>query len=147
MTHELESLLREDKLKNSNEVNFDGTEKFNLRDLSRLFKIYTSQTHSSLSASDRLRLAFQLNSAKLISSTSQVSANAVFSKFTELSCSPPSHYIISSEVDHLQFITPNLLNAQRMLSVPKVLSGSKVSGSCFQLSHSVYSHYLYMLSL
>ena len=61
MTHELEHLLREDRMKYSNEMNIDSQEKFNLRDLSRFFLVYTCPRYSGLSKEDRLFRAFEIN--------------------------------------------------------------------------------------
>lgn len=61
MTHELEYLLREDRLKFSTEMNVDSHEKFNLRDLSRFFLVYTSPQYSHLEKEERLFRAFEIN--------------------------------------------------------------------------------------
>jgi MoxR-like ATPase len=122
MTHELETILENDKLENSVEYFSSTSSNFNLRDLSRFFQLYTSPLHSSLSKEDRLFRAFELNSAKLISNNSFLNSIKTLSAHTSLSFTQNSSFFLKSTQTHLNFYTSSILSSVPVLSLPKLNS-------------------------
>ena len=70
MTHQFETIILNDKQNSSKEMSFDSNENFNLRDLNRFFSVYSSPLYNHLTKVQRLRMAFEIICAKLISSES-----------------------------------------------------------------------------
>jgi len=155
MTHELESLLREDRIKYSNEMNIDTHEKFNLRDLTRLFLVYTSPLYENLSKEDRLFRAFEINCAKFISEEYRLQALDSFKRATSIEKKFNSTFLIKNNFTDIDFYLP-LINQTNgsFLKIPKNISEEKseeehkhVMTTPYNLTNGVYAYYLYLLSL
>jgi len=155
MTHELEHLLREDKMKYANEMSFDSNEKFNLRDLTRFFLVYTSKDYQNLSKEMRLFRAFEINCAKFISDEYKNLALTAFQKATEVKLGFNKIFILKNTAKAIEFYLPvinqeggSVLSQQKIIGSTHEEEGRKhVMTTPFNLTHGIYSHYLYLLMI
>ena len=155
MTHEFETIILEDKQNNSTEMSFDSHEKFNLRDLSRFFSVYSSPLYAHLSKEQRLLMAFEINCAKLISSESRKLALQMFCKWMNVNGEFNKSFLIKNTAKQIEFYLPKIDQSNiPILSFSKIIGKSKEEESRkhilttpFNLTAGIYSYYLYLLSI
>jgi len=136
-------------------MSFDSHEKFNLRDLSRFFSVYTSPLHSHLSKEQRLFMAFEINCAKIISTEFRALALQEFCRSLKIDAKFDKSFVLRNTSKEIKFYLP-AVNHQKeaVLTFPKNISqkevderGKHVLTTPFNLSHGIYSYYLYLLSI
>lgn len=139
-------------MKHSNEMNIDNQEKFNLRDLSRFFLVYTSPKYQNLSKEQRLFRAFEINCAKFISKYYTELALKAFQKATEVVLSFNKSFLVKNSLECVSFelpVTdhedPSYLVCDKNITPNDHLK--HIISTPYNLTHGVYSYYLYLLSI
>ena len=157
----MEDLFREDKLQFSNEINVNAHEKFNLRDLSRFFDVFTSELHQNLEPQERLKRAFEINCAKLISKQSMIKAFEIYQKHTGYKIKSSDSLILKNSAHYIEFyervkskfeaseMSKASIEQQSILKIDKLGTGCSIPDSPFHLTNCkvYFKHNLILLCI